>query len=127
MDGLSSGYDVHPWGLEKMVSSNPMLHPRLVSLPPFAWSTDVLSTVTVVLLSPKLKSDTRQSCSKILVCNASILHKTTGAPALLNTPFPLLSLPGKDDDVGCIESVDDEDDDGSVGGSSHAPGPGSGR
>ena len=127
MDGLSSGYDVHPCGLEKMVSSNPMLHPRLLSLPPFAWSTDVLSTVTVVLLSPKLSAGTWQSCSKIFVYNVLLSHKTTGAPALLNTPFPLIILPGKDDEVVCIESVDDEDDDGSVGGSSHAPGPGLGR
>jgi hypothetical protein len=127
MDYPSSGYDVHPWGLELMASSNPVLHPRLVQFLPSDWSADTSSTVTVVLLSPKLSSDTRQFCSKIFECNATILHKTTGAPALLHPPFPLLSLPDKDDDVGCIEYVDDEDDDGSVGGSSHAPGPGSGR
>jgi hypothetical protein len=127
MDGLSSGYDVHPWGLVMMVSSNPNMHPRLVPLPPFAWSTAVQSTVTVVLLSPKLSAGTRQSCSKIFVYNVLLSHKTTGAPALLDTPFPLKLLPGNDDEVVCTESVDDEDDGGSVGGSSHAPGPGLGR
>ena len=64
------------------------------------------------------------SLAALLSCNVSIVHSTTGAPALLQTPFPLLLL-GKDEDF--IKFEDDEDDDGNVGGSSHAPGPGSGR
>ena len=118
---------MHPWGLVMMVSSNPNLHPRIVPLPPFARSAVVQSTVTVVFLSPELSAGTRQSCSNIFVDNVLLSHKTTGAPALLETPFPLKLLPGNDDEVVCNESVDDVDDGGSVGGSSHAPGPGLGR
>ena len=88
------------------------------------WSANTVSTVTVVLLAPTIESVTRQSGSKSLACNVLIVHNTTGAPALLQTPFPLL-LPGKDEDFIKFEGA--EDDDGSVGGSGYAPGPGSGR
>ena len=64
------------------------------------------------------------SLAALLSCNVSIVHSTTGAPALLPTPFPLLQL-GKDEDF--IKFEDDEDDDGSIGGSIYAPGPGFGR
>ena len=121
-------YDVRvgcsPWRLELMASSNRILYSRLVLVLPSDWSANTASTVTVVLLLPTSVSAVRQSGSILLACNVSIVHCTTGAPALLKTPFPFL-LPGKDED--CIKFEDVEDDEGSVGGSSHAPGPGSGR
>ena len=113
-----------PWRLELMASSNRILYSRLVIFLPSDWPANTASTVTVVLLLPTSVSAVRQSGSILLACNVSIVHFTTGAPALLQTPFPLL-LPGKDEDFIKFEGA--EDDDGSVGGSGYAPGPGSGR
>ena len=107
-----------------MVFSNLISLPRLAALFLFIGSANTESTVTVVLFLPTFEASTRQSSSKLFSYNGPIVHHTTGAPALLTTPFPLFLLPNKFSDDNWIEFEDYEDDEGCVGGSSHALGPG---